>query len=203
MDQQERADEFAHPQFEGYDKDFRFRWNKMTHDEWAASYDRAFESDVKNRGLQVIQPGRAQIHFSVAQAEVLQRLTGCKSVLDVGCWAGYMVCALNAQKVDAWGMDVSGKAVAFAQSHVKGAFKDKFVQVPPDMSWSLNGRKFQAVIAVETLEHVQDPEAFISFLWEMVEDGGHLIITVPKDGIIPSPYHIHTFLYQEVLDLIL
>ena len=95
-------------------------------------------------------------------------------VLDVGCGVGQVVARLNEAGFEAYGVDVSqpnieraskicprcqlydGKKLPFADSH------------------------FASVGALNVLEHVDEPEAFITDLVRVVAPGGRIVISSPN-----------------------
>ena len=188
------------PLFDDYDKQWHTKAHSLDKEEWAKGYDQAFTADIGTRGWVPLQPGRQRVHFSQVQAIVWNRASRAKSVLDFGCGPGFLTATLNANGNKAIGVDCSHEAILFARSHFDGKFRDSFSVATEDEVAELT-EKFEVVCAVEVLEHVKDPEKTMRILWDRVEDGGALIITVPKDGCTPSPYHIHEFHYEHMVDL--
>jgi 2-polyprenyl-3-methyl-5-hydroxy-6-metoxy-1,4-benzoquinol methylase len=98
-------------------------------------------------------------------------------LLDVGCGTGAFVAAALQKGFDAYGIDLSARAIEAGRRHfgiehlyeasVDG-LKDRF------------DKQFDVVTAFEVLEHMDDAERFLAQLIELVAPGGHLILSVPN-----------------------
>lgn len=96
---------------------------------------------------------------------IIQKLGKIKSHLDVGCSRGYLLRKVGAvQKI---GVDEDNKNVTLSGIKVHKEIDD------------LKGKKFDLVSAIHTLEHVPDPISFLKSLYDLVSDGGHLVLEVP------------------------
>ena len=111
---------------------------------------------------------------------VAEQLQAGHSVLDVGCGAGGLVAFLNLAGVDARGIDTSAatvdavrgyyKALGVDDTRVRQATADQLIQ---------NGERFDSVVCMDCLEHVEDDQQLFDELVALVKPGGKLIITVP------------------------
>jgi 2-polyprenyl-3-methyl-5-hydroxy-6-metoxy-1,4-benzoquinol methylase len=193
-------DTYDHPQFNGYDKDWRGKFASLSKSGWSKGYDKAFDADVKNLGFEILSPDNTRLQLSAIQGSVFERTWRMKSVLDFGCGPGYVTAALLSKKVQAIGVDCSTRAIQFCKRHFGGQFADNF-SVGDEEDVEALKCLFDGVIAIEVLEHVKDPERTIKALWDKVAPGGQLIFSVPKNGIISSPYNVREFSYGKVRDL--
>lgn len=108
---------------------------------------------------------------------------GIKSILDVGCSDGALVFSINLETdAHADGVDADAKAVKWATERAKNNKIDSkfthsvFEEFKPD-------RKYEAISALEILEHVIDPKAFLDKLESHVEKGGYVFLSTPdKNG---------------------
>ncbi|GAN63818.1 3-demethylubiquinone-9 3-methyltransferase [Acetobacter indonesiensis NRIC 0313] len=103
-------------------------------------------------------------------------------VLDIGCGAGLASEALAKSGHDVLGLDASPDGIEAARLHLDH-------QPLPDGSGPLTYRvgsaeelveekaRFDAVIALEIIEHVTDPERFMCMLADLVEPGGTVIVS--------------------------
>jgi len=98
-----------------------------------------------------------------------------KSVLEVGCGDGAIIGAIDQDIPRRVGVDLSSKAIAFAKAfHSNVDFK------PIDANKLTE--TFDAVIAVEVLEHIPDDQvtAFLQSLANRTNKGGIIYISVPS-----------------------
>ena len=105
-----------------------------------------------------------------------QPLTG-KSALDVGCGAGLLAEPLARLGAEVTGIDAAPELVAAASAHAAGqglSIDYRGVGVE-----ALDGR-FDLVTAMEVVEHVADPAAFVAALAARLAPGGLLILSTPN-----------------------
>lgn len=96
--------------------------------------------------------------------------TGAMDVLDLGCYTGSLLQSLDG-RIRKYGVEASTAAAAIAQSHgveiIAGSMRD-LDQVD---------RRFDVVIAVDVIEHVPNPNAFIERMLELSRPGGLVVIS--------------------------
>jgi 2-polyprenyl-3-methyl-5-hydroxy-6-metoxy-1,4-benzoquinol methylase len=102
------------------------------------------------------------------------------SVLDVGCGAGGLVAWMLERGVDAHGIDLSPATVRVAQRFLQRRKVDS-TRISADSAGRLfaAGRRFDNVVSMDCLEHIEDDRAAISDLVSLLVPGGRLLITVP------------------------
>lgn len=107
---------------------------------------------------------------------VVQNLPRKGRVLEVGCGLGYFTYALAKSGYDVQGIDVSHEAVAEANRRYGDYFsaQDFF-----EMSSGQYGL-YDAVIMVELIEHVEDPERYLSHAQSLLTTDGVVIVTTPN-----------------------
>jgi 2-polyprenyl-6-hydroxyphenyl methylase/3-demethylubiquinone-9 3-methyltransferase len=100
-----------------------------------------------------------------------------KTALDVGCGAGLLAEPLARIGAAVTAIDAAPELIAAAKEHAAGAGLDidyRAVGVE-----ALDGR-FDLLTAMEVVEHVADPRAFVASLAERLAPGGLLILSTPN-----------------------
>ena len=113
-------------------------------------------------------------NFYAKYADTLKPRKPGGRALDVGCGVGQVVGRLTADNIEAYGVDVSEPNIARAQ------------KISPRCQL-YDGRRlpfadnfFARVGAINVLEHVEEPEAFIAELVRVLEPGGRIVISSPN-----------------------
>jgi 2-polyprenyl-3-methyl-5-hydroxy-6-metoxy-1,4-benzoquinol methylase len=115
-----------------------------------------------------------------------------KRVLDFGCGDGRLIYELKRKGIpEIVGVDLSERALCFA----RGFLPDSSVLLYKDLN-QISGISFDAVVAVEVLEHLSDHAlvGVLSGLHSILADDGIFIVTVPTTNVplIPKHYRHYT-----------
>lgn len=111
--------------------------------------------------------------------------TQAKSVLDIGCGTGKLLCNLKS-KYTCFGVDISEVAIKkLKQRHgvdglVLNANNIEQLQ-----------KKFDFIVANHILEHIPDDELFLQKCRNLVNPGGTIFITVPNNCSYPEETGLH------------
>jgi 2-polyprenyl-6-hydroxyphenyl methylase/3-demethylubiquinone-9 3-methyltransferase len=98
-------------------------------------------------------------------------------VLDIGCGAGLLSESLAKAGCDVLGMDAAPDPVAAARAHAAGqGLRLEYISGTAE-DLLVAGKKFQVVTALEVIEHVADPAAFVVTLTGLLEPGGLLFLS--------------------------
>ncbi|MCA1654405.1 MAG: bifunctional 2-polyprenyl-6-hydroxyphenol methylase/3-demethylubiquinol 3-O-methyltransferase UbiG [Sphingomicrobium sp.] len=118
---------------------------------------------------------RIDQHWALDE-QSLRPLAG-KNALDVGCGAGLLAEPLARMGASVTGIDAAPELVAAARDHAAAqALNIDYRAVPVE---ALEGR-YDLVTAMEVVEHVADPGAFVVTLAERLAPGGLLILSTPN-----------------------
>lgn len=112
--------------------------------------------------------------FYAKYADTLRPDRAGARALDVGCGVGQVVRRLAAAGYEAYGVEVSEPSVARARAAGLRCELYDGCHLPfPD-------RHFAAAGALNVLEHVEAPEAFLAELVRVVEPGGRVVVSSPN-----------------------
>jgi SAM-dependent methyltransferase len=113
-------------------------------------------------------------NFYAKYAATLRPATPGARVLDVGCGAGQVVGRLTEAGYEAYGVDVSEPNIARAQQFSERCRMYDGRQLPFPDGW------FASVGALNVLEHVEEPEAFIHELVRVTAPDGRVVVSSPN-----------------------
>ncbi len=130
------------------------------------------QMDVKNRARQSHGSSSKAIYEMVAKA-LGERHPGGGVLVDVGCGAGNLYRFVNHQVDRYIGVDVV-RYDGFATEAEFLAHNFDAGQVP------LADASADVVLSVETIEHLENPRAFVRELVRLTKPGGLVIITTPN-----------------------
>ena len=126
-------------------------------------------------------------------------------VLDAFCGNGYgthMLC--ERLRCHGLGIDASSGAVACADDHYA---TDRVFFCRKEFPFDLPKRTFDAVTCLESLEHVEEADAFVQTLADGLKPGGVLFLSTPNEDVFPfdaesHKFHVRHYRREEVLELV-
>lgn len=104
-------------------------------------------------------------------------------LLDLGCGAGLASEAFAALGYDVLGIDAAAPAIDAARAHAAlhptpaVAGGSLAYQVGSAESLLEAGHRFDAITALEVIEHVSDPQAFLALLGNLLQPGGVIVLS--------------------------
>jgi 2-polyprenyl-3-methyl-5-hydroxy-6-metoxy-1,4-benzoquinol methylase len=140
--------------------------------------------------LEEQQARLSDVHTSDFRSANLWALMGAEvrpgTVLDVGCGAGGMVEWLLARGHDARGIDSNPNTIGAAKAFLASRGHDAERVSTQSLDELIVGdTRFDTVISMDCLEHIEDDRAAFNRLVQLLKPGGRLLITVPA---LPAVY---------------
>src|SRR5688572_17265240 len=105
-----------------------------------------------------------------------------RRVLDVGCGVGLNGAAAKRKGAHVTGIETARTAVAEAQRRLDEVIVTDIEDAAATRR-ALDGRRFDLVLLGDVLEHLRQPEAVLETLLPLVDDGGHVIVSVPNVAV--------------------
>jgi SAM-dependent methyltransferase len=113
-------------------------------------------------------------NFYAKYADTLKPDAPGGKALDVGCGVGQVVARLTEAGFEAYGVDVSEPSIARAKKFCERC------QVYDGKRLPFSDNYFDSAGALNVLEHVDEPEAFIKEVVRVVLPGGKVVISSPN-----------------------
>ncbi len=109
-----------------------------------------------------------------------------KRVCDAACGVGYGSFYLAEVADRVIGMDLGEEEIAWADRYYK---RDNvsFLRADLCMPWPVDGL-FDVVTSFETLEHLNEPDQFLTLVRERLKAGGQVLLSVPN-GVLDAEHH--------------
>ena len=149
----------------------------------------AFESAETARSMAAIDDARAG--YFARRLRLLHKAarasgTARPRLLDVGCSTGRLMAAANADGWDVTGIEMAKNLAREARNHNPGAqvITGDILQMDVEPL----GR-FEAITALDVIEHVLDPPAFLHRLVAMQPAGGQLLLQTPNAASLRARLH--------------
>ncbi|WP_417513039.1 bifunctional 2-polyprenyl-6-hydroxyphenol methylase/3-demethylubiquinol 3-O-methyltransferase UbiG [Minwuia sp.] len=98
-------------------------------------------------------------------------------ILDIGCGGGLVSEPLSRLAASVTGVDASEKNIKAARMHAAEAGLPVTYRHDTAEALAAAGEQFDAVMALEIIEHVADPALFVSSIAQLVKPGGLVIFS--------------------------
>jgi SAM-dependent methyltransferase len=134
-------------------------------------------------------PGIVALHLK--RYEFAAPLCRSGEVLDAGCGVGYGAAFLAGVARRVVGVDRDEDAIAYARERY--ARPNVEFRVGDVLHLDLGDAEFDAVCSFETIEHVDDADAFVAEMARVLRPGGVLVVSTPRaeetTGAPKNPFH--------------
>ncbi len=113
---------------------------------------------------------------------------GPVDVLDIGCGAGLLSESLAEAGCNVLGLDAGAEAIDAAKAHAEGRGLSLAYRAGTAEELAAEGQKFPVITALEIIEHVAEPAAFVATLAQLLAPGGVLFLSTlnrtPKSYLV-------------------
>ncbi len=99
------------------------------------------------------------------------------SVLDIGCGGGLICEPLRRLGADMTGIDPAAESIAVARTHAERVGLDIAYEAATAEELAAREHQFDAVLAMEVVEHVPDVPGFVAGIAPLVKPGGMMILS--------------------------
>jgi 2-polyprenyl-3-methyl-5-hydroxy-6-metoxy-1,4-benzoquinol methylase len=130
----------------------------------------------------MFDPARKNVPaYQGLRKEILSKILRPRQLLDLGCNEGALAAALRSTfpACELWGIEINPAALNRALPFLSHGFCLNLEDLA-GLENALNGRRFDHIIAADVVEHVMDPCELIRVLYEHLEPGGKIVVSVPN-----------------------
>lgn len=167
-------------------------------------YNNGQYNPIKNRFVELIRP----LFYITEILKALSLRISIKNdkLLEIGCGKGFFLSAAKTVGFNIFGIEPSTRSYKFAESLHGKKIKNTFLE----NYFSECTYKYDIIYAFHVLEHVKDPEHFLSMAIQMLETNGYLCISVPNYNSfqfrlfknrwyhLDVPRHLNHFTYESL-----
>ena len=139
-----------------------------------------WSADGKFRPLHMLNPCRLDYILDQVCAEFQRVRRDAKplrelKLVDIGCGGGLICEPMARLGADVTGVDASEASIGAAKAHAEQSGLDIRYQCSTAESLVEQGESFDVVLAMEVIEHVPDPGAFVGACAALLKPGGLMI----------------------------
>lgn len=116
----------------------------------------------------------------LADYQFISKYVRDKTVLDVGCGYGYGSSLLSSKAKKVVGIDADIKRIKYAQKVYTTGNLEFLTGDANKLENDVKNTNFDIVVAMQLIEHIQEPEKFIESAKRVTKGNGIVIITTPN-----------------------
>jgi 2-polyprenyl-3-methyl-5-hydroxy-6-metoxy-1,4-benzoquinol methylase len=183
-----------------------FNSPRLSNDQFPALYDRNyyfFFRSAKQEFLRIL----AMYQRTIA---VIQQTIAPQKVLEIGSAKGYLLALLKEVGWQVQGVEISADAARYAEEQFG---VPTFPGTIEAYATSKHCERFPLVLAIDVLEHVLSPQAFLEGIEQVIEENGMLIVDTPNGNAFNlsvegaswkgfNPFHIFLFSPANITQLL-
>ena len=123
------------------------------------------------------------------RASFIENFAGCRNqtLLDIGCGGGILCEALTDLGAKVTGIDSSAASIDVARTHAEMENKKIHYYAEDFLSYAkkkyLSKSRFDIITALEMLEHVPDPDTYLSCMAQLLKADGRLVVSTINRNI--------------------
>ncbi|MEM0987248.1 MAG: bifunctional 2-polyprenyl-6-hydroxyphenol methylase/3-demethylubiquinol 3-O-methyltransferase UbiG [Pseudomonadota bacterium] len=149
---------------------------------FAAIADRWWDENGPAKPLHLMNPCRlgyikSQIAAEFGRDETARYALDRLAILDIGCGGGLVCEPLARMGASVSGIDAASENIDVAQQHANDVGLDIDYRAITAEALAETGATFDAVLALEIVEHVADPQAFVATIARLTRPGGVAIMS--------------------------
>lgn len=129
-----------------------------------------------------------------------------KRIIDIACGVGYGSEILDNSFSEYTGVDINKENIAYANKHYKNDHVNYFI----DDIKGYSADPYEVILCFETIEHIKEYRQVLKNLYQLLIDGGLLLISSPNRKITSkyaktiqdkpeNEYHTQEFLIEELI----
>ena len=143
------------------------------------------ENTVDDYGWQLSQPKDSASYITPKVKAILNSLVA-RRVVDIGSGNGALCAEVAQMNLEIVGVEYDKAGVDIAKRvYPKIPFYNFGVQDNPEDLMSQE-MPFDVVVSTEVIEHLFSPHLLLTYAKEILEDGGHIIISTPYHGYLKN-----------------
>jgi 2-polyprenyl-3-methyl-5-hydroxy-6-metoxy-1,4-benzoquinol methylase len=112
-----------------------------------------------------------------------------KTVLDIASGSGYGTKLMAEHASFVYGVDIDEPSIEYSKLNFSA--KNVEYRVGSGTEIPLEDNSVDAVISMETIEHIKDQETFLSEVKRVLKPNGFVVISTPNDKVYPKGNHFH------------